>query len=78
MPGISVPYVASAGTPFTAQIVAVDPSGKAVPQKLSILLQQRVHDSATRIVEGGEQADNAVHYVTVATVDAQTTGTPLR
>ncbi len=75
--GLNAPYVATAGSAFSTSVIAVDPQGKALSQKVTLVLQERVHDSATQIVEGAERPAEGVHYVDVSSLDVQTGDTPV-
>ncbi|MGA2392221.1 MAG: Ig-like domain-containing protein [Candidatus Lustribacter sp.] len=73
--GLKTDFVATAGTPAKISVIALDPSGAAVPQtKVHLELQLATYLAATAIVEGGDAPEQSVTYKTVASTDVTTAG----
>lgn len=68
--GLNSDVVGSAGKPMPIRAVVTDADGRAIAGRtVHLELQKMTYTSATQEVEGGESADQAVKYDTVATTD---------
>lgn len=75
--GVKSDYVGQAGTPLPVQLIVTDPAGKVMSGRaLHVELQKMTYAAATQLVEGGDQAQNAVQYTTVDSADATSASTP--
>ncbi len=71
--GMAADVVGSAGKPMPIRTIVTDADGHAVAgRSLHLELQKMTYTSATQQMEGGESAQQAVKYETVATADATT------
>ncbi len=69
--GLASDVVGSAGKPMAVRTVVTDADGRAIAgRSLHLELQKMTYTSATQQVEGGESAQQAVKYETVASADA--------
>jgi uncharacterized protein YfaS (alpha-2-macroglobulin family) len=70
-------FVATAGTPFDIDVVALDLNGKPVAGKsLKLVLQQRNFNSVTQISAGSETPLNSIHYTDAQTVTVSSGTSP--
>jgi uncharacterized protein YfaS (alpha-2-macroglobulin family) len=76
--GLASEAVGQAGTPMNVRVIVTDPNGKAIAGRgVHLQLQKMTYTSATQEVEGGENAQQAIKYDTVATADATSGDSPL-
>ncbi len=76
--GLSTDGVVSAGSPLSIQTIVTDGDGKPISGRgIHVELQKMTYTSATQSLEGGDQADQAVKYSTVDSVDATSSGSPV-
>ncbi len=68
--GLASDTVGKAGTPMQIRTIVTDADGKAATGRaVHLELQKMTYTSATQEVEGGESAQQAIKYDTVATAD---------
>jgi uncharacterized protein YfaS (alpha-2-macroglobulin family) len=69
--GLASDVVGTAGKPMPIRTIVTDAAGRALAGRaIHLELQKMTYTSATQEVEGGESAQQAVKYETVATADA--------
>ncbi|HZY97341.1 MAG TPA: Ig-like domain-containing protein [Candidatus Cybelea sp.] len=77
MIGLVSDTVGSAGAPMTIRTIVTDADGKPIAGRgVHLELQKMTYTSATQEVEGGEAAQQAIKYDTVATADLTSGDTP--
>jgi uncharacterized protein YfaS (alpha-2-macroglobulin family) len=75
--GLHGDFVATAGTPFKVDAIALGLDGKPrTDKKLKLVLQQRAFNSATQVVEGSETPRDSIHYTDIATQEVSPGSTP--
>ncbi len=68
--GLASDVVGKAGTPMPVRVIVTDAHGKAVTGRaIHLQLQKMTYTSVSQEVEGGENAQQAIKYDTVATAD---------
>jgi hypothetical protein len=68
--GLASDAVGKAGAPMPIRAIVTDPDGKAIAGRaVHLELQKMTYTSATQEEEGGENAQQAIKYDTVATAD---------
>lgn len=68
--GLHGDFVATAGEPFKIDAVVLGLDGKPrTDKKLKLVLQERIFNSATQVVEGSETPRDSVHYTDIATLE---------
>ncbi|MEO6913561.1 MAG: alpha-2-macroglobulin family protein, partial [Candidatus Baltobacteraceae bacterium] len=68
--GVQSDFIATAGQTFPVKIIVTDPAGAPLSGvAVHVELQAMNYASATQLIEGGEQAKNAVQFVTVDKAD---------
>jgi alpha-2-macroglobulin len=76
--GLAAVAVGKAGTPLPIRVIVTDAAGKpAAGRTVHLELQKMTYVSATQEVEGGENAQQAVKYETVATADVTSGDRPV-
>ncbi|HEU5480895.1 MAG TPA: alpha-2-macroglobulin family protein, partial [Candidatus Tumulicola sp.] len=76
--GLASDVVGTAGKPMPIRAIVTDADGRAIAgRSLHFELQKMTYTSATQEVEGGESAQQAVKYDTVATADATSDAKPV-
>jgi len=76
--GLNSDFVGAAGTPLPVRAIVTDANGKPVAGRaIHLELQKMTYTSAAQNVEGGESAQQAVKYDTVATADATSADDPV-
>lgn len=76
--GLSSDFVATVASPMPVRVIVTDASGTAVAGRaVHVELQKMTFTSATQEVEGGENAQQAVRYDTVATADVTSADRPV-
>ncbi|MGA8533938.1 MAG: alpha-2-macroglobulin family protein [Candidatus Tumulicola sp.] len=77
--GLASDVVGSAGKPMPIRAIVTDAGGRAISgRSIHLELQKMTYTSATQEVEGGESAQQAVKYETVASADATSGETAVR
>ena len=76
--GLASNFVGAAGTPMTIRAIVTDAGGHAIAGRgMHLELQKMTFTSATQQVEGGESAQQAIKYETVAGADATSSEKPV-
>lgn len=76
--GLASDNVGKAGSPLTVRTIVTDADGHAVSgRSVHLELQKMTYTSATQEEEGGENADQAVKYQTVATAEVSSSNAPV-
>jgi uncharacterized protein YfaS (alpha-2-macroglobulin family) len=76
--GLASDTVGKAGTPMPIRTIVTDADGKAIAGRgVHLELQKMTYTSATQEVEGGESAQQAIKYDTVATTDSTSADKPV-
>ncbi len=76
--GLASDTVGKAGTPMAIRTIVSDADGKAIAGRgVHVELQRMTYTSATQEVEGGESAQQAIKYDTVATADVTSGDKPV-
>lgn len=76
--GLASDAVGTSGSPMETRVIVTDANGKpVVGRSVHIELQKMTYVSATQQVEGGESAQQAIKYDTVATADTTSTDEPV-
>lgn len=76
--GLACDNVGKAGSPLPIRTIVTDAQGHAVSgRRVHLELQKMTYTSATQEEEGGENADQAVKYDTVATADVDSGSAPV-
>lgn len=76
--GLTSDTVGKAGDPLTIRTIVTDADGHAIGGRhVHLELQKMTYTSATQEEEGGENADQAVQYQTVATADVDSGNAPV-
>jgi len=76
--GLASETVGKAGTPMPIRVIVTDADGKAVAgRSVHLELQKMTYTSATQEEEGGENAQQAIKYATVANADVTSEDQPV-
>ena len=76
--GLASDAVGKAGTPMPVRVIVTDPNGKAdAGRTVRLELQKMTYVAATQEVEGGESAQQAIKYDTVATAEVSSGDGPV-
>ncbi|HTX58547.1 MAG TPA: Ig-like domain-containing protein [Verrucomicrobiae bacterium] len=76
--GLDSDVVGAAATPMPIRVIVTDANGNPVAGRaVHLLLQKMTYTSASQAVEGGESADQAIEYDTVATADTTSAQKPV-
>ncbi len=76
--GLASDAIGKAGAPMPIRVIVTDASGKPVVwRSVRLQLQKMTYVAATQEVEGGESAQQAIKYDTVATADASSGERPV-
>jgi uncharacterized protein YfaS (alpha-2-macroglobulin family) len=76
--GLASDTVGKAGTPMPVRVIVTDAAGKAIAgRSVHLDLQKMIYTSATQEEEGGENAQQAIKYQTVASADVVSGDRPL-
>ena len=76
--GLASDAVGKAGTPMPIRVIVTDPTGKGeAGRTVHLQLQKMTYVAATQEVEGGETAQQAIKYDTVATAEVSSGDGPV-
>jgi len=76
--GLASDVVGSAGTPMPIRAIVTDAAGQPISgRSIHLELQKMTYTSATQEVEGGESAQQAIKYDTVASADVTSNDKPV-
>jgi alpha-2-macroglobulin len=76
--GLKTDFVGESGKPFVPNVIVTDVDGKPIGGRgVHLELQQMSYAAASQLVAGGESAQNAVQYKTVATADVTSGDQPV-
>ncbi len=77
--GLASDVVGAAGAPMTIRTIVTDAAGKPLAGRaVHLVLQRMTYTSATQEIAGGENAQQAIAYKTVATADITSAVRPVR